>query len=83
MRTEIELVDRGRDDVPSGWEHEAIRRAFRFENVQANSAKFRAVCGTTEDAASEGRQWTLDPALGECTLYFYGAPGTKFDLVEY
>jgi hypothetical protein len=85
VRTSIELIDNNRSDIPAGWSHDLIRHSFRFEHVGAKAARLRAVCqaGTWGDEIREGKQETLNPAQGECTLYFYGERGATFDLVEY
>lgn len=84
VRTDVELVEPGREEIPIHWSHSLLRDTFSFAAVQSGVKTYRVTCPT---AVIEGEVATtgtvrVGRSAGACTLDVFGALGATFALVE-
>ena len=84
VRSNVELVETEREDLPTMWKHPMLRRTFQFSNVEGNLANYRLVCPALKSVEKFpiSRTVDVDPTAGQCTIYVFGDAGAKFAFDE-
>lgn len=84
VRTEVELIETERPDVPTAWSHRVLRPVFRIDGSQGAVPRLRLVCrnAIVDKAINQSIEVTVDRSAGACVLYVYGDPGARFVLDE-
>jgi TonB family protein len=84
VRTEVELTESGRADVPTFWRHRLLRRSFSIEAVQGPVSRFLLVCPTVQigEPVQAGQKFETPPEWGICRLSVFGDAGARFTLEE-
>lgn len=85
VRSEVEIVETDRSDVPPHWVHGLTRSTFEIVDIVGKLSSVKLVC----PAAKLDRQITgtlsvsVDVSkITNCILYVFGDPGAKFVLLE-
>ena len=72
------------DDQPL-FHYELLRREIGIRNLNGSLSKLKMSCDATT-ATTEyepGWTWRAPASWGDCSVMFYGEPGTTFQIVEY
>lgn len=84
LLNDVELVESGREEIPTHWSHALLRDTFAFQNLQGNLKRYRVTCPTSDFEGDVGAAGTVRAGRsgGPCTLEVFGDPGAKFTLDE-
>ena len=86
VRTEVEIVETDRPDIPPHWMHGLVRQSFSLGNIQGNVQSIRLVCPTVfveRQVVGPLALEVSDEKVTNCILYVFGDPGAKFVLDEH
>lgn len=66
------------------WQHELLRRTFKFDAIDGEVGEFVLNCDWKRmvDKVSLEKTWTVPVNWGWCQIFVYGAQGAKVNLVE-
>jgi hypothetical protein len=84
VRTDAELVESGREEIPTQWSHGLLRDTFSFAALQGGVKTYRVTCPTTViegDVATAGTV-RVGRSAGACTLDVLGDVGATISLME-
>jgi hypothetical protein len=84
--TPLEIGAEIYSDPVSGpeWTHSMLRTKFSFAGVTGKPSGFKMLCTAyrLEGAVVAGKEWSVPPDAGPCTLFVSGEPGATFHLIE-
>lgn len=84
IRTEVEIIESSRTDIPAHWPHRLARSSFSIDHIEGKIDRFRLDCLTLVRSGpiEQGTVVVVGPNRGVCRLYVFGDPGAKFALEE-